>query len=160
MGEVAKLYQRVLNLDQWLFAVLALTQRYLDLRDLLRSTTPIYGKVLFSNAKTATPFIGTDSYLNAVKRFGIPVVPDTVVASPLGTGPESFALLSDSQQNNDFIRVCVVMLPLAISALRSLGVIVETGNDEEFGRDLIAAMQRGSGADSCNVARRGEWQTP
>jgi hypothetical protein len=152
IGDSSKLYHRLLNLDQWLFAVFALTQHYLDLRDTLGSKTPIYGKIVFSNAKNAIPFIGMGLYLNAVKQYGVPVVQDPVIASPLGTEPDSFASLTDTRQHNDFTRVCGVILPLALSALRSLGVIVDSQNEEEFVRDFIIAMQRGSGAESCNVA--------
>jgi len=63
MEEVTKLQCRILNLDQWLFAVFALTHRYLDLRDVLGSKEPIYAKVVFSNARSSTPFIAMDSYL-------------------------------------------------------------------------------------------------
>ena len=148
MGDFSKLYHKVLDLNQWLFAVFALTHRYLDLRDLIASTEPIYAKFVFSNAKLGTPFIAMDSYLRAVKKFGIPVVQDSLITCPVGLDPASFALLTDHPYADDLKRVYELMIPLAISALQSLGVTLDPGSEGDLGRDFTLAMQRGSGQAS------------
>ena len=53
-------YGSILNMDQWLFVLLTLMMRYVDLRDKLQSKDRSYGKIVFSNALTATPFIGME----------------------------------------------------------------------------------------------------
>jgi len=54
-------------------------------------------------------------------------------------------LLTDDPQHDGFERVFELIMPLAISALWSLGVTLDPANGDTLGRDFIVAMKRGSG---------------
>ncbi|MGD1095877.1 MAG: ATP-binding protein, partial [Bryobacteraceae bacterium] len=69
MGNQLKAYRSILNMDQWLVALVTLVGRYLHLRDKVNSDYPIYGKVIFSNARLRTPFIGMESFLGSPQEF-------------------------------------------------------------------------------------------
>src|ERR1035441_7443542 len=130
MGTQQGHYNSVLDLDQWLFELLTLTMRYVDLRDKLQAEECIYGKIVFSNAQSATPFIGIESYLKTVRSCGIPVIQDSVTMYPAGTDQDTFVRLTDGRQGDALTRSTGIVARLAEQGLKSLGVVFDY---ESFG---------------------------
>lgn len=145
MGRKRDEYRWILNLNQWLFVFLTLTGRYLDLRDKLDAKDRIFGKILFSNARSATPFIGMESYLKTVKQYGIPVVQDSTSMFPAGTEANAFLGLTDQPQKDAFSRPFELILPLVLNGLKSLGVVFDMESMDMFGHEFAAALDRGVG---------------
>jgi hypothetical protein len=146
MGRHRDQYHWILNLDQWLLAFLTLTVRFVDIRTKLNSKAPIYGKIVFSNAKSRIPFVGMESYLSVVKRHGIPVSQDSVAMFPPGD-PNDFTLLPDYQSLERDERATRLIVPLIMGGLLSLGVTfdVDMTNLEPFGQEFAAAVSRVAG---------------
>jgi hypothetical protein len=143
MGNKYKEYRWILNLDQWLLGLLTLTGRYLDLRDKVDSKDRIYGKIVFSNVRLRTPFIGMESYLKNVRQYGIPVVQDNLAIFPLGTELNAFRLLSDPKHGDRIQRSFALIAPLVIDGLKSLGVMFDVESDEQFAYELNLVLKRG-----------------
>jgi len=151
-------YHWILSLDQWLVALLTLTGRYLDLRDKLKSTEHIFGKVVFSKVRSCTPFIGMESYLKVVEQFGIPVAQDSVAMYPPGEA-NAVVELVDSTEQDTFQGVASVVMRLAINGMRALGVMfdVDMSNPvsvEQFGHEFDVAVKRGA-----EQGRRQAWSS-
>ena len=146
MGDRREAYQWILNMDQWLVALVTLTGRYLSLRDKLNSNRPIYGKIVFSNVRSSTPFIGMESFLKSVQEHGIPVGQDSVVAYPSGMESTSFVLLKDERQEDAFSRQLGLTISLALNSLKSLGVSFEIDMTDVtlFSAEFSRAFHRGA----------------
>jgi hypothetical protein len=146
MGEQRKAYHWILNLDQWLVILVTLAGRYLNLRDKLNSAYPIYGKVVFSNVRSRTPFIGMESFLKVVEGHGIPVCQDSVTAFPAGGDSTAFVLLKDEKAKDALMRPLGLTLPLALNGLKSLGVMFDIDMTDltPFGLEFAKAMHRGA----------------
>jgi hypothetical protein len=144
MGKQRKEYNRILSLDQWLVTMMTMTGRFLDLRDWLKSTDPIYGKILFSNTRSSTPFIGMESYLKTVEQYGIPVVQDSTAMFPTGPDVNTVKMLKDEDAKDCHFRPFGVVVPLIMNGLKSLGVIFDTTDIEQLGREFTVAMNRGA----------------
>ncbi len=148
MGERRNEYRFILNMDQWLVMALTLAGRYLNLRDKLKAESPIYGKIIFSNARSTTPFVGMESFLTTIEKYGLPVCQDSVTAYPPGMDSTPFVLLNDpGGKETTFSRSVGLMVPLTFSGLRSLGVMFDgaTENLESFGLEFGRAVMRGAG---------------
>ena len=155
-------YHSILNLDQWAFVILALSVRYLDLRDRLKSSGPIYGKIVFSNARSVTPFMGMKSYMKTVEQMGIPVVQDAVTMFPAGADPTIFSILTDGREQDRVKRSINLILNLATGGLQSLGVLFDFEEIEDFGREFEQALFVGPTAGralSCNARQELQIQT-
>jgi hypothetical protein len=94
------------------------------------------------------------TYLETVNAFGIPVMQDDTVLCPSGTTAKSFRTLSDSPDSAPSIRPMVLILPLAIAALRAMGVPIDTSESavdvtikelaEAISRAILKAQQGNS----------------
>jgi hypothetical protein len=154
MGDARKHFHWILDLDQWLLLTVTLTSRFIALREKLQMTGPIFGKMLFTCMRGSTPFVGMPTYLETVNAFGIPVMQDDTVLCPSGTTAKSFRTLSDSPDSAPSIRPMVLILPLAIAALRAMGVPIDTSESavdvtikelaEAISRAILKAQQGNS----------------
>jgi hypothetical protein len=113
----------------------------------LTSNSPIYGKIVFSNARYRTPFIGMESYLRVVQQHRIPVCQDSVTAYPLGDDP-GVILLNDEKERDAFMRPLLLTLPLALHGLESIGANIPTTDINGFSAELAKALHRGAGLHS------------
>jgi hypothetical protein len=145
MGDNRRRYHRILNLDQWSFALFALTMRYLNLRDKLGAKGRLYGKIVFSNARKATPFLGMPSYVRTLGQYGLPVVQDTVTMFPVGLDPNAFITLADEEGKTGFVRRVALIWPLALSGLKALGITFDIQNTDDFGQEFTTTLYRGAG---------------
>jgi len=143
MRDQRNAYRRILNMDQWLVMLMTLTGRFLNLRDKVESKDPINGKIIFCNARSATPFIGMESYLRVVREHGLPVCQDSLTMYPAGSETE-FALLADNKEAP--MRSLNLMLPLALNGLKSLGVNfdIDVTDLKPFGLEFAQALNRGA----------------
>jgi hypothetical protein len=145
MGMGRKHYHRLLNLDQWLFPLWGFAVRYLNLRDKLNSKERIWGKIAFSNARLATPFVGMESYVKSVTQHGIPVVQDSIVMYPPGSEASGFAPLQFEPRQDQSSRAFGLISPLMFNGLTSLGVMFDCEFEKDFGLELLRAIERGIG---------------
>jgi hypothetical protein len=131
-------------MDQWFILLTTLAGRFLCLRDKLTSHYPIYGKIVFSNARHRTPFIGMESYLRVIQEHGIPVCQDSVTMYPLGDDP-GVVPLEDTKDKDSLMRPLMLTLPLALNGLASLGADIPMTDINTLSAELSQALHRGAG---------------
>jgi hypothetical protein len=146
MGGQVDRYHKVLNLEEWLVCLLSLTARFLGVRERLGMKGAMFSKMLFTNMRGATPFIGMSTYMNSVKDHGIPVVQDDQIICPSGTTAHSFLPLADQPNDVPLARYLAAIIPLAIQALKALGVMIDLTDADAFVHELGTAMDRATAA--------------
>jgi hypothetical protein len=146
MGEQRSAYRWIINMDQWLVSLTTLAGRYLSLRQTLNAMNPVYGKIVFTNARSSTPFIGMESYLRVIKEHGFPVCQDSITMYPAGTASSAFELLTHQAAKDDVMQPIQLILPLALNGLKCLGVMfdLDMADLTPFGLEFAQALHRGA----------------
>lgn len=142
MGSRSGDYHRVVDLDQWLAFLFALTYRFMRLRQRNCSTAQVSGKVALHNVRRVTPFISMETYLAMVRENGIPVCQDATTTYP-ASHATAFAPLGEGR--TEPVDAVGLVWPLLFGALRSLGIDFQQPADAaSFARELSQAVRGGS----------------
>jgi hypothetical protein len=132
---------RLLDLGLWLTTLLALTARFLELRAASNISAPIWGKIVFSNARGWTPFISMNTFIEVIRKNGVPVVQDNINLYP-ADAVDSFVSLPNDPAKEDFVRVFELICPLAINGMKALGVMFDYESKETLGKEILEAVSR------------------
>ncbi len=121
-----KHYLQLADFTKWLAALVGLTDKFHQLRDLFSMKGMFYGKLRFIGMLRLTPFINLRSYVDDVAQCGLPVLQSDEILLPPGNTFDTRSELTDYAGADPHLRSLVTVLPLALWALRSIGVPLTT----------------------------------
>jgi hypothetical protein len=125
-------------------ALAATTDKYLLLRQKAGTTGSFFGKVRLCGTWRLIPFLNFRPYLEAIKKYGFPVIQDESMYCPPGTSKEFLVELSEHWEGDPKLRCVVMAFSMVCPVLQGVGIPIahlsaELGNQVYV--ELVESMQ-------------------
>lgn len=105
------------------FAILiAVTEKYLRIREILGITDSFYGKVVLRNAWRAVPFVNLPWYLKEIHAHGFPVIQDETLICPPGLTAESLVEMNELSLTDVMARPIITVVRLVVATMEAAGI--------------------------------------
>jgi hypothetical protein len=135
---------RVAEMSLFGVALAATTDKYLLLRQKAGTTGSFFGKVRLCGTWRLIPFLNFRPYLEAIKKYGFPVIQDESMYCPPGTSKEFLVELSEHWEGDPKLRCVVMAFSMVCPVLQGVGIPIahlsaELGNQVYV--ELVESMQ-------------------
>lgn len=92
---------QIADLNFMLHILIAIVSKYRRLLKLVDEDAQFYFKARLLNVGRIVPFIDIETILEEFKKYGLPMVLDSIVTLPVGDDPESFSLVTGLGSKHD-----------------------------------------------------------